>query len=423
MSLKKKITFIFLAIISLLILSLITLKNNYQLRQTVLSLFPEKYVVIIKIIFGDNKYLLQNLNDYNVKFLPETQFINLDFNKIKIKNLDIKSAGYNQMLKGNYFSFNINQYLNKIILTTRSEIIYINTKDLEETNLLAKRINHNLPINIDIKDSKIFNEEIFVSFSEHNKLKNCKNLVLSKAIFNLESLVFKEIIKFDECANYIQGGKIDVFKVLDQNKILISTAGDILAFKNERDPKPQDDKSIFGKILLVDEYKKSFNIFSKGHRNPLGLLYDKKNKIILSTENGPRGGDEINLIKFGQNNGWDIVSYGERYSSKEEKYKKNHEQLGFQEPIYSFVPSIGISEIINLENNFSKKWKNNFLIASLNSKHLYRIKLNTSFSKLIYKEEIFIGERIRDIFYLEDEKMILLALENTGSIGILRVNK
>ena len=104
-----------------------------------------------------------------------------------------------------------------------------------------------------------------------------------------------------------------------------------------------------------------------GHRNPQGLYYDIENNFLLETEHGPQGGDEINLIEINNKNkdkipnyGWAIVSAGEHYGGKiprnEIKYKKyplykSHSKYGFVEPLKSFVPSIGISEITKLENN------------------------------------------------------------------------
>ena len=187
--------------------------------------------------------------------------------------------------------------------------------------------------------------------------------------------------------------------------------------ENEIDLKPQDNLSYWGKILILNENNNSVQIFSKGHRNILGLYAD--NNIILSTENGPRGGDEINRIIYNKNYGWPIASYGTAYNSgSKTNYKKNHNE--YYEPIYSFVPSIGISEIIKLDNNFSKEWEDNFLIGSLNDKHLLRVKFNDSFEKVLYIEKIFINERIRDIKYYNQKKIIFLALENTGSLGIIK---
>ena len=74
---------------------------------------------------------------------------------------------------------------------------------------------------------------------------------------------------------------------------------------------PQDNKSSFGKIIQISNDGNS-SIFSKGHRNPQGLfIYD--NEFIISSEHGPRGGDELNLIK-NHNYGWPCETAGSLYS-------------------------------------------------------------------------------------------------------------
>jgi len=188
---------------------------------------------------------------------------------------------------------------------------------------------------------------------------------------------------------------------------------------------PSDDNlnsnSICGKILLIDPNTKDYEVFSSGHRNIAGLYAD--DTVIIATEHGPNGGDEINNIKQGENYGWPVVSYGEKYSrnrsDKEPNYKKNHLKNNYNEPIFSFVPSIGISEIIKLSNNFSNLWEDNFLIGSMNKKYLYRVKFNEDYNKIIYYEPIYIGDRIRDLIYNSRNKKIILALEFEGALGIL----
>ena len=71
----------------------------------------------------------------------------------------------------------------------------------------------------------------------------------------------------------------------------------------------------YNKILFYDFDTNKLNIFSKGHRNPGSIFVDQD--VIISTEHGPRGGDEINNIKFNGNYGWPIVSYGEPYYFEE----------------------------------------------------------------------------------------------------------
>ncbi len=98
-------------------------------------------------------------------------------------------------------------------------------------------------------------------------------------------------------------------------------------------------------MLLTFSNFSNFKLISKGHRNPQGLFVDKRNQIVLKTEHGPMGGDEINLIKLNNmqgkipNYGWPIVSAGEHYGGKSaEKNKtkyikyplyKSHSEHGF----------------------------------------------------------------------------------------------
>ena len=164
-----------------------------------------------------------------------------------------------------------------------------------------------------------------------------------------------------------------------------------------------------------------------GNRNPQGLYYDNEREIIIETEHGPFGGDEINVIELDkiykneiQNFGWPISSAGEHYGGKTEKNKvkyekyplyKSHKDHGFIEPLKSFVPSIGISEIVKLD-----KEKNLYLIGSMKEQSLYIVSIDDK-KNLNVKEKIRLGERIRDI-KLHNNK-IYLFLENSASIGIM----
>ena len=151
--------------------------------------------------------------------------------------------------------------------------------------------------------------------------------------------------------------------------------------------------------------------FLRGLGEKLVIDWNDEN-IILSTEHGPRGGDEINNIFFNKNYGWPISSYGDSYFEKNKiKYKKDHFSHGFKEPVFSFVPSIGISELIKLPNNFSAYWKDNFIVSSLNGSSLYRIKFNEGLNKIISYEKIYIGERVRDLKYNNQDSLLNLYLE------------
>ena len=71
-----------------------------------------------------------------------------------------------------------------------------------------------------------------------------------------------------------------------------------------------------------------------------------------------------------------------------QKITKSHADNGFEEPIYSFVPSIGISQLIEIPNDFSQQWQNNYFVTSLRNLSLYRVKFDQSFSKILTMEKL-----------------------------------
>ena len=111
--------------------------------------------------------------------------------------------------------------------------------------------------------------------------------------------------------------------------------------------------------------------------------------------------------------------YEFKYNNKSLNYKKNHNANNFKDPIFSFIPSIGISEVINLPKNFSIFYDNHYIVASLNGRSIFLIRFDAQGSKALSSERIFLNQRIRDLKYHEKTKSILLALEEDGEIGIL----
>ena len=125
-----------------------------------------------------------------------------------------------------------------------------------------------------------------------------------------------------------------------------------------------------------------------GHRNPQGLFYDTKNNYVLSTEHGPEGGDEINFIDVNNKNipnyGWPISSYGTRYYSENMKakpFETSHKLFNFSEPLYSFIPSIGISGLGTCPDNL-KKYYNDIVSISKDIDKDNLHKLVASLSKI-----------------------------------------
>ncbi len=295
-----------------------------------------------------------------------------------------------------------------------------------------------------ISDILIFKDYIYLSFNRLLK-DNCytKSIIRSKINYNylkFEDFFFdeKECIKTNTDKSKFNGhqsggrmvfvGKNSSSNIFNKNtdKILF-TVGDYRSNRSKKVPKAQDENSIFGKTLLIDTESKQFKIFTKGHRNPQGLFYDDENDIIISTEHGPYGGDEINKLSYGENYGWPISSYGENYPrvnadlQKDFYFEKKHEEFGFTEPIIALTKSIGISEIIKVPNNYNLKWNGSYLASSLNGHIILRFNLDNKFEKINSLEIIKVGERVRDLKIYNDK--IYMILENTPSLGIYEVVK
>ncbi len=408
--LKKK-KFLLISIITLfLFIIFFTILNKNKIYEVFFRYFfklPDPVKSLYMISSGKRSF--SNLfNDYNVKFLPETQLIKIDF---KRKKLNIKQ-------KRSRNSFYLENFENEVFIITKKGSFF--KSNIDNFNNKNKKLNYSLiKTNVKFKnilDTLIIKNKIFVSTTHSNN--ECKTLKIYFADIDKE-LNFSIFKKFLECGKTSLGsGRMQKYLFNGDEGILISTSD---SFQDEPDNRPQEDSSIFGKILFINLETRKHIIFSKGHRDLQGLYV--KDNLIISTEHGPRGGDEINIISFKGNYGWPIASYGNSYNSKKNKrkYLKSHIENGFIEPIHVFVPSIGISEIIILPNNFEEKWKNNALVASLNDRSIYRVKFQSDkFNKILYLEKIFIGERIRDIKYIEKINAIIIALERTGDIGVLK---
>ncbi len=375
---------------------------------------------IKKIIKKDNKELIPKLmNDHGEVFLPKTQFKDFKFDKKKINFLEANACFHEEC-----YTFFLETYKKNLLIIDKSGNLYFSKITESINNKNFNKIITNLKL-INVTDLYVNNNDIYISGYTKNENDKFALTVYKSSIKNLESIQFNKIFQESDtsCTSTFPphlGGKMKYYKDDNLDGLLLTT-GLILRTDNS-DIKRISEDSICGKILILENNNYGHKIFSKGHRNILGLYVDEK--LVLATENGPRGGDEINNIFYNKNYGWPIASYGTLYNRKKSQekihYEKNHKNNNFEEPIFAFTPSIGISEIIKLPNSFSDFWQDNFLIGSLNKKTLYRVKFDDKFSKLLFFEEIFVGDRIRDIVYLKDEKMIIMALEFSGSIGTIQ---
>ena len=148
---------------------------------------------------------------------------------------------------------------------------------------------------------------------------------------------------------------------------------------------------------FIDNKNALSEIWSYGHRNPQGLAYDFKSNRLWEIEHGPRGGDEINLIKSGKNYGWPEISYGKEYWAPIAVGKGTHQE-GMQQPVKVYTPSIAPGSLIIYSGTTLPKWKGNLFSGALKLRHINRIVLDKE-GKVIREERLLesLDERIRTL--------------------------
>ena len=315
---------------------------------------------------------------------------------------------------------------NVIVISGEGKTIYFKKKNILNKKLnqivipnnIQNIINENNSKLIGIRDLFVEDEKIYISLIS----KNLKGFTIDaySADLNFKKLNFKlffETKTYWPVYNVFSGGRFATYK---DNKILLTVGYSYIK------KAAQQLNTLLGKIISIDKSTSEHKIISMGHRNPQGLFYISNLNIIINTEHGPKGGDEIN-INFQEddeipNFGWDVSSYGTKYDGSD-PYKKSHAKYGFVEPFKYYVPSIGISQMVYMSNNFISDGEKYLFISSLRAASIYVIKINDKFNKILDEDRIyFFNRRIRDIEYDKENNVFFLMFEFTPSIGILSLN-
>ncbi|MBI4521969.1 MAG: PQQ-dependent sugar dehydrogenase [Gemmatimonadetes bacterium] len=166
-------------------------------------------------------------------------------------------------------------------------------------------------------------------------------------------------------------------------------------------------------------------VYSLGHRNSLGLAVHPATGDVWQNENGPNGGDEINIIRPGANYGWPIVSYGRTYPGPWQS--EQFWRLGFEQPVVFWVPSIAISGMAFYTGDRLPKWKGDVFVGGLRTGeipgtgHLERILFNERMEEL-RRESLLVDlrQRIRDVRQGPDELLYVLT-DHPSDGAVLRI--
>jgi glucose/arabinose dehydrogenase len=187
-----------------------------------------------------------------------------------------------------------------------------------------------------------------------------------------------------------------------------SARGKVLRLRDDGTPAPNNP--FVGKAGYKPE------IFTIGHRNALGLALHPETGEMYENENGPQGGDEINILKAGKNYGWPTVSQGRDYGGR--YYPGHHEVLDMEPPFIYWNPAIAVSGMTFYTGDAFPRWKGNLFVGSLSYAHLERMTFNDKGEPTGGREHLLteLKQRIRDVRQGPDGNLYLLTDAAYGAL-------
>ncbi|MFC7292054.1 PQQ-dependent sugar dehydrogenase [Hirschia litorea] len=235
------------------------------------------------------------------------------------------------------------------------------------------------------------------------------------------------VSKLDACVNmakrdwrfngHMTGGRMSL---VDDTQMLVTvgTFG-IGNFEGEWDAVQADSGNHLGKIVALNLETRETSVYASGFRNPQGLAFDGQGRL-WETEHAALSGDEVNLIEPGLDYGWPNVSYGFDYGSPRKELELNPVQgrhEGYAKPMFSFVPTIGISHVIPIDGlEGFELWDGDVLILSLKEKTIFRLRPDDG--RIVYAEALYMDRRMRDGLVLNNGW--IAALTGANSVVFIR---
>ncbi|MFD2828305.1 PQQ-dependent sugar dehydrogenase [Leeuwenhoekiella polynyae] len=265
---------------------------------------------------------------------------------------------------------------------------------------------------------------IYITYSSTEGDEKGGNTALMRAKLSGNSLTDQEVL-YKASPNTTKGQHWGSRIVFDNSGHVYFTVGE----RGERDVNPQDITRDNGKVyrLNLDGSIPSDNpfvgqanakeaIWSYGHRNPQGMIINPETQEIWVHEHGPRGGDEINVIKKGANYGWPVITYGINYSGTDITDETKKE--GMEQPLYYWVPSIAPSGMTLVTGNKYPELSGNILVGSL--KFVYLEALYLANDKVVKREKLLDGiGRVRNVVQGPDG-LIYIGVEGVGIVKLIK---
>ncbi|WP_444995953.1 PQQ-dependent sugar dehydrogenase [Aliikangiella sp. IMCC44359] len=278
-------------------------------------------------------------------------------------------------------------------------------------------------LDIELHPDYATNGWIYFSYSSSQGSGSGSNTAIMRAKLKGMTLVDKQqIYKATPNSRKTQhfGSRIE----FDKDGFIYFSIGD----RGKRDVNPQNITLDGGKIYrlhddgrvpkdnpFINHQQAKTAIYSYGHRNPQGMEMNPVTGDIWVHEHGPKGGDEINIIKKGKNYGWPVISYGVNYSGS--KFTELTKKDGMEQPIWYWVPSIAPSGMTFVTSDKYPDWQGNLIVGSLKFSQLVlcRIKEGKVFNQAILFKGI---GRVRNVKQMPDG-YIYVATENNKIVQIV----
>jgi len=269
------------------------------------------------------------------------------------------------------------------------------------------------------------NSIVYVSYSEPGDGGN-SGAAVARAKLNLDSA---------------GGGKLDDLRVIWRQDPKVSGQGHygqrmtfgpdgklwITSSERQKFTPAQDMKANLGKVIRLDEDGTvpadnpfhaqggvSAQIWSLGHRNMLGIAFDAQGRLFVH-EMGPRGGDELNLVKKGVNYGYPVVSNGDHYDGRDIPDHRTRPE--FEAPLITWNPVISPAGFIIYSGKMFPDWTGNGFIGGLSSEALIRVEFSGNGAREAQRFDM--GKRIREVEQGPDGAIWLLEDSRNGSGGRL----
>lgn len=226
----------------------------------------------------------------------------------------------------------------------------------------------------------------------------------------------------------------DIFVLPEASTSRIAFGRDGKLYMSTTGRDPQDPNTLGGKVLRLNDdgsvpQDNPFvgqpghrpEVYTLGHRSALGLAVNPYTGEMWESENGPNGGDEINILKPGRNYGWPLVSYGRTYPGPWQVSPPGH--AGYEAPVVIWIPAIAVSGMTFYNGDKFPKWQGNLFVGGLRqgeipgTGHMERIVFNDKWEEL-RRESLLrdLRQRIRDVRQGPDGLIYALADEKEGAV-------